>query len=193
MMGLFMSNGKLRVCLAALGAIALAGGGNPAQASLWDATYDPPEFVGTAVFNVPDACLSVPNGLHAGGCGIQVISNVTTAPFAINFAGALPSSDILSYVVIGGQLAGVETGIIGSVNVSATDYWFQFLTSFNNNAVSNVADLYTNCSDNECSTTAQTTRGVTFARQTTPEPGSLGLILGALGAGWWARRRKAAV
>ena len=136
--------------------------------------------------------MSVSNGFHSGGCGIQVISNVTTAPFALNFAAALPSSDILGYVVIGGQLAGVETGIIGPVDVSETDYWFQFLTSFNNNAVSNVANLYTDCSDNECSTTAQTTSGVTFTRQSTPEPGSLGLILGAFGAGWWARRRKSA-
>jgi hypothetical protein len=192
MMGVLMSNGKLRVTLALLGAIALAGGGNAAQASLWDATYDPPEFVGTAVFNVPDACLSVTDGLHTGGCGIQVTSNVTTAPFAINFAATLPSTDVLSYVVVGGQLVGVETGIIGPVDVSETDYWFQFLTSFNNNAVSNVANLYTDCSDNECSTTAQTTSGVTFARQTTPEPGSIGLILGAFGAGWLARRRKAA-
>jgi len=28
---------------------------------------------------------------------------------------------------------------------------------------------------------------------TVPEPGSLGLLLGALGAGWWMRRRKVAV
>jgi hypothetical protein len=189
-----MSNGSLRMYLVALAALALAAGGRPAQAGIWDATYDPLlEFAGTAVLNVPDACLSVPDGLHSGGCGIQVISNVTTAPFALNFAAALPSTNVLSYVVVGGQLAGVETGIIGPVDVSETDYWFQFLTSFNNNAVSNVANLYTDCSDNECSTTAQTTSGVTFARQTTPEPGSLGLILGAFGAGWLARRRKTAV
>jgi hypothetical protein len=186
-----MSNGSLRMYLVALAALALAVGGRPAQAGIWDATYDPLlEFAGTAVLNVPDPCLSVPDGLHSGGCGIQVISNVTTAPFALNFAAALPSSNILSYVVVGGQLVGVETGIIGPVlGPSETEYWFQFLTSFNNTVVSNVANLYTDCSDNECSTTAQTTSGVTFTRQTTPEPGSLGLLLGALGAGWWARRR----
>lgn len=189
-----MSNSLSRIHIVALAAIALAVGGRPAQAGIWDATYDPLlEFAGTAVLNVPDACLAVADGLHSGGCGIQVISNVTTAPFALNFAGALPSADILSYVVVGGQLVGVETGIIGPVLApSETEYWFQFLTSFNNSVVSNVANLYTDCSDDECDTTAQTTSGVTFARQTTPEPGSLGLILGALGAGWWMRRRKTA-
>jgi hypothetical protein len=41
----------------------------------------------------------------------------------------------------------------------------------------------------QCSGVVSTALTVTFT-QTTPEPGSLGLLLGALGAGWWARRRK---
>jgi hypothetical protein len=47
--------------------------------------------------------------------------------------------------------------------------------------------LYENCDNLSCKPVG-TANNVTF----TPEPGSLGLLLGALGAGWLARRRKAA-
>jgi hypothetical protein len=202
---MMMAN-KAKLWLCSLAVVVAAMLGSAVQAKTWVATYDPPAYIGTATFDVPTACLAgVPDGQYNvtdfPGCSpIQIVGNVSTTP-AIDFAAALPSSDVWSYVVIGGQFVGVDTGIIGSVLVSETSYWFQFASTFfaadgpNSPAsVSNVVNLYDNCTLNsdsnlQCGEPLYQATTVTFA---TPEPGSLGLILGALGAGWWVRRRKAA-
>jgi hypothetical protein len=204
-MGVIMSNSKWRVCLAALGAIALAGVGHPAQAAFWDATYDPSAFIGTATFDVPGPCLSgVADGQHLQtdfvGCSpIRILANVSTLP-AVNFAAVLPSSAVTSYEVIGQQFVGVNTGVVGFVVVGSTDYWFQFLSSFNPGDgepfVTNTVNLYNDCplegaTTANCGAPVNQATLVTFTARA-PEPGSLGLILGAIGAGWLARRRKAA-
>jgi hypothetical protein len=196
-----MSNGTLRISLSALAttaALVLAG---PAHAAVWNSDYDPPAFIGTAVFDVPTPCLSgVADGEYLPtdfpGCSpIRVISNVSTTP-AIDFSSVLPSSAITSYDVIGGQFVGVDTGIIGS---AALGFWFQFLSNFQQigdfpPTVTNTVNLYNNCSFDGptlfCGPPVNVATIVSFARA--PEPGSLGLILGALGAGWLARRRKIA-
>ena len=195
-----MLNRILRLSLTALTAtvVALAA---PAYAAVWSSDYDPLEFVGTALFDVPDACLAAANNLYSvgalPGCSvITVLSNVTTMPVVIDFAPVLPSIDVDSYVVIGGQLVGVNTGIIGSVNVGDSNYWFQFAATFTSGSVHNLVNLFNDCESFEGSVScgdpfASTIRGVTFTRVTgVPEPASLALVLGALGAGWLARKRK---
>jgi hypothetical protein len=179
--------------------------GFTAQAGLWSADYDPPAFVGTATFDVPGACLSgVADGLHLQseflGCSpIRVVANVSTNP-VIDFFSVLPSSNVLSYVVIGEQFVGVNTGNIGLVTVGTTDYAFEFLATFNPGnfenippSVTNTVNLYDNC--NFDGPLFCFGKPVLFADTVVfaavPEPGSIGLILGALGAGWLARRRKA--
>ena len=74
--------------------------------------------------------------------------------------------------------------------------WFlQFTFTSEGDSVSNAVKLLScldvdfetgGCDDSGGFTTAATSRDISF----TPEPGTLGLILGALGAAWSARRRK---
>lgn len=202
-----MLNGLLRLLLTALTAtlVVLAA---PAHGAVWDSDYDPPEFVGMAAFNVPDACLAAADNLYSvgalPGCSvITVLSNVTTMPVVIDFASALPSTDVNSYVVIGGQFVGVNTGIIGGVDVGDINYWFQFVATFTPGgiesppSVHNLVNLFSNCEsfgdsgEVSCGAPIATaTQGVTFTR--VPEPASLALMLGALGAGWLTRKRRIA-
>ncbi len=202
-----MLNRILRLSITALTAT-VAALALPAYAAVWNSDYDPPQFVGMAAFNVPDACLAAADNLYSvgalPGCSvITVLSNVTTMPVAIDFAPALPSTDVNSYVVIGGQFVGVNTGIIGGVDVGDVDYWFQFVATFTPGSIEsapsvhNLVNLFSNCESFGDSgrvscgdPVATATQGVTFTR--VPEPASLALILGALGAGWLARKRRIA-
>ena len=130
-------------------------------------------------------------------------------------------TDMMFLGYLNGNLAGVQTGFIGGFSaVDQVDFpglwWLQFVAvphfSSDSNAlanwhedddtltsVSNSVLLFhdcptvtirdqtvANCSSGQLADTAVT---VSFAR--IPEPGSLCLILGGLGAGWFARRRKA--
>ncbi len=208
-----MLNRILRKSFSALAAFAVLTLGNVAHASLWSSDYDPPELVGTGVFEVPTVCLTgkadgqyLPSSTV--GCSISVVSNVTTTP-VINFNSILPSFLVTSYEVIGGKFVGVNTGVIGFVTVSLTDYWFQFSSTFipgsgcntwhsyyaygctpTAPSVTNLVRVFSGCNEQgtNCTTTLSA-REVSFA---VPEPGSIGLILSALGAGWMARRRKVA-
>jgi hypothetical protein len=201
-----MSN-SARLWLGVVAVIALAIAGSPAQAGIWNATYDPPAYIGTGTFDVPDVCLSS-DGDHVQsefvGCAIQIAGNVSTVP-GIDFAPILPLALCSScvYDVIGGALAGINTGVIGSVNVGDVDYWFEFLATFHPGdgpssppSVTNAVNLYTGCVEVElgvfidCSTVNAATT-VAFAK--VPEPDSLALILGALGTGWLVRRRRSAI
>lgn len=192
---------KFRVSLCAFAATAVLVLAGPARAGIWSSDYDPPAFIGSASFDVPTPCLAgVADGEYLPaafpGCApIRVISNVSTTP-AISFASVLPSSAVTSYDVIGGQFVGVDTGIIGS---SALGFWFQFLSNFQQigdfpPTVTNTVNLYNDCSLDGptlfCGSPVNVATIVTF--RPAPEPGSLALIIGALGAGWLARRRKIA-
>jgi len=211
-----MMSKKTRLWLGALAAVAVALLGSPAQGKLWTATYDPDAYVGTGTFDVSDACLAN-DGPHQQGdfalCTIRILGNISTMP-AVDFISILndpfgiPLCNSCEYEVLGGKFAGVNTGIIGSVNLNdIDDYWFEFISSydFGNNenippSVSNTVNLYkNNCGPNSddflvCGDPAFAAPGpngfVTFA--VVPEPGSLALIVGALGAGWIVRRRKTA-
>jgi hypothetical protein len=185
--------------LGTVSALALTLSGGLAHAGIWVATYDPPAYVGTGTFDIPDVCLAS-DGEHLQsdfvGCSIQIMGNVSTTP-AVDFAPILPLALCSSckYDVIGGALAGINTGVIGSVNVDDVDYWFEFLATFHPGdepippSVTNVVNLYNDCGDLSC-TIANAATTVTFAA--VPEPGSLALAVGALGAGWLVRRRRSA-
>jgi hypothetical protein len=203
---MMMAN-KAKLWLCSLAAVAALLLGSPAQAKTWVATYDPPAYVGTGTFEVDDACLAN-DGEYTQffGCTIQITGNVSTSP-GVDFAAILPVNlcASCSFAVIGGKFAGVDTGIIGVLPAPLNVGWeFEFLYT---NAiyegdtlvsVDNIVNLY-HCTkidsyvcDEFPSYSAPSDNGfVRFAA--VPEPGSLGLILGAMGAGWLARRRKAAV
>ncbi len=192
-----MSN-KTQLWLSALAALAFATVGSPAQAGIWSAQYDPPQYIGTGTFDVADICLST-DGVHVQsdivGCAIQIIGNVSTTP-SVDFASILPVAlcPSCTFDVFGGAFVGINTGVIGPLDVGANTFWFEFVATGDASNVNNVVNFYDHCSfDGKyfCGDpTYSATDGVVFSR--VPEPGSLVLMLGALGAGWWVRRRKTA-
>jgi len=143
-------------------------------------------------------------------------TNDTTT--TLNFTGfATDSADMQLVYVLDHQFAGIETGFIGGffdndpTNFGSKQWWVQFVAtpSFNSDhrltSVTNTVKLFYNCplvsvgrSDKkigDCDDIApiDVATDVKFAplAALVPEPGSLSLILGGLGIGWLARRRKA--
>lgn len=152
---------------------------------------------------------------------VNVVSGSNTS--TLNFSGfTTDSSDMLAVAVINGKFAGIDTLPIGGFRAQNTslfpDYYFlefMFVPTFSSGNEDNIeaqgsdnnywnhpylssvqnSVLLFDCrtdyfSTNACSLADTATR-VTFAK--IPEPGSLALIVGGLGVGWWTRRRKATI
>jgi hypothetical protein len=136
--------------------------------------------------------------------------------FGTSAPGALPLStfDILGVYSLNGVLAGIDTDPMGPINGSSTyltdQFWLQFVSGFCQFGCTPVppmqpppgdpAYLFVNSLDNpsfpgtvifgsECRTDPN--GAPVDCVVTTPEPGTLALLFGALGGGWLARRRKA--
>jgi hypothetical protein len=194
--------------LSALAATVLLVLAGPSRAGIWSSDYDPIgsiSFNGRAFFQFDDSCLAV-DGFHsASSChtvflsATAEISDASPATGHLDFAPVLPNSaGVVDIVIFNHALAGVDTSLIGFVfpgpctgDLCGTPWWIQFESGFEDPVF-----LFTGtCPDGPSTCTPGTSpqgvaTHVTFAR--VPEPGSLGLILGALGAGWLARRRKTA-
>ena len=213
-----MSDKRLRIFLSMLAAVAVMTLGNPARAGYYGEGFDPISVLGTVVFHVGADCEST-NGLHtanvAGCTGVAMENNIgsffssvtltdgihtTTLNFNSN-PGKLPDSvDMLDVAISGNLLVGIDTNPIGGFSafdtVNFPGSWFvQFkITDIDLPFIENEVDLFKQICDGECflSLVAVANTDIRFTPIPVPEPGSLGLILGALGAGWLARRRKPA-
>jgi hypothetical protein len=204
---MIMPNGMLRFLLTALTAavVTLAA---PAYAAVWSSDYDPVgeiTFSGRAFFQFDDACLAT-DGFYSGAFCHTVflsatadISDTSPATGHLDFASVLPNTaDVGDIVIVNHALAGVDTGVIGFVfpgtctgDLCSTPWWIQFVSGFEDPVLlftGPCPDGPSTCHPND--TPQGIAPNVTFAR--VPEPGSLALILGAVGAGWLARRRKSA-
>jgi len=189
--------------------------GTAAHGSYYPGQMDPvgngtvPGFTGPVVFSIPDSC--IPDGgtgsevTGSCGCGDASVYSGTVFLYSItpnNPPGVLDQFSFGTSVQEGNfditdvhftdyALDGVDTVLMGpefgSSYYSDDEFWLQFSYDAEN------AYLYFN---SDTSTPNQ--GGVTFGGScgnnpvgcTVPEPGTLGLILGALGGGWLARRRK---
>ena len=111
-------------CAAAAAALGLAGGA--ADAVVYSSTFDPPNFRGTATFDVSQACLSAGSGFQTNGVGectvtwLSATVTVQDAPgLTFDYTAFLPDPDVVSSIwVQGGELAGVISGAIGAVIIS---------------------------------------------------------------------------
>jgi hypothetical protein len=203
-----MSNRTLRMSLSVLAASAVLMLAGPARAGIWSSDYDPIgsiTFSGRAFFQFDDSCLAVDGFYSAAFChtvflsATADISDTSPATGHLNFASVLPNTaNVGDIVIVNHALAGVDTGVIGSVfpgpctgDLCGTPWWIQF-----ESGLEDPVFLFTgSCPDGPSTCTPNISpqgvaTNVTFAR--VPEPGLLALILGALGAGWLARRRKSA-
>jgi hypothetical protein len=227
-----MSSPTLRNSLSALAAAATLALSGAAGAAFYGSDFDPPYFLGGAVFEVSDACLAT-NGEIAANSGSCTPVNMQASPLpfvdlndgthtaTLNFAGfADDFDDMVKLAVIDGKFAGIKTDPIGGFLSTGSfasffpGYFFlrfDYVPTFSGGddldigslalassdstlvSVKNFVELI-NCPINDPSSrlceVRDTSRTSTFAL--IPEPGSLALILGGLGAGWWTRRRKTA-
>ena len=212
----------LRTLTGAALALVLGSISVPATAAVYDVGYDPPDFFGTARFDVADSCLTT-GGFHSNdGVSCTVIwlsANVTfreafpgTRTTSFNYGDLLPDPFVVSNVfVAGGELRGVNSGVIGPEIVSGDPvaifngpWWIQFTFSLPSTFAADASgafglgtvSLFTGtCRGGECSRnpTPSETADVTFIRRSTvPEPGTLSLLLAALGCGWIGKRRRSA-
>lgn len=221
-----MKNLSLRRFMAgAAVAAALGVPGGDADAVVYSSAFDPPNFNGTATFDVSQACLSAGNGFQANGgppagCTVTWLSATVTfqdtPTLTFDYTAFLPDSDAVSQIwVQDGELAGVISGAIGPVIISDNSnplfngpWWIQYAFAPPDDLIAaldgppsggqfglGVVYLYTGtCDGRVCEQNpepAETAQVENFTRVAqVPEPGTLGLVLGAVGGAWLARRRR---
>jgi len=200
-----MARKGLRGCIVALATAVAAILAGPASAVHYSSGYDPTVFSGTGLFQFDDACLASDGVFSGASAHATLLSNVTdiTSPGTghLNFAPVLPNSvDIVDIVIVGGTLVAVDTNLIGPVFAApCTDgacgvpWWVEWVSNVDFPSVDPQVELFTGGCFEGCSpdsTPSGTAMTVTFTRVSVPEPGTLGLLIGAIGAGWFVRRRK---
>jgi hypothetical protein len=209
--GIAMSRRLHRLFVAAIASPLLALG-CLANAAFYSSNFDPPgplSFAGTALFQIDDACLGAGNdGFHtAASCNLALLSATLSMTDTnsldtgnLNFAPVLPNTaDLIDLLISGGELAGVNSDLIGFVfaapctgTLCGVPWWIQWGTT----PVDPVF-LYTgNCDGPACFPNdgfSGVAENVSFTRvNLAPEPGTMGLLIAALGVGWLVRRRSAA-
>jgi hypothetical protein len=190
----------------------------PANAVVYSSGFDPLSFSGTGFFQFDNHCETDNGGsgiYTQAECNVLFLSAtvdmVETAPPGTGQLTFGPSTNIFDIIISGGLLVGVDSGLFGPSFISTcsgslcsnTDPWW---IQWESDLLTDPVNLFTGfcsfegetqfCSPNQ--TPAAIAFNVTFTRQSdgdgngAPEPGTLALILGGVGAAWWARRRKAA-
>jgi len=213
-----MANKFLRTLICAWIAAGAGATATLAGAAAVTTGWDPVTSKGTALLTVGDICLTYTgflkvNGFEdsSNGCTVSLVSAtvtlVDTDPAETATFTLGPSSAIWGIDVVGGAVVGLDTfqigpGVVGGDSALTGNWWIQWWDGVNSLEdgvgllVNTVSLEHATCGDTPvlngtpCSGVVSTAKTVTFT--TTPEPGSVGLLLGALGAGWLARRRKGA-
>jgi PEP-CTERM motif len=112
-----------------------------AGAVVYSSVFDPPNFSGTATFDVSQACLDIGTGFATpgiGGCTVTWLTATvafTDAPgLTFDYTALLPDSGVVSSIWIDdGDLAGVISGALGPVVISGSSnalfngpWWIQY-------------------------------------------------------------------
>jgi hypothetical protein len=205
-----MKYGPMFLCAAATAACLHFA--NTAQAGLvYHGDFDPPLYVGTVFVDVDPGCVLGTGwkDVVATSCGpvniLSLVVNSAPPGDQLVFAPAALVGKVTGLYWVGGVLTAIDTVLIGPQQSGPTpggyfdlfgpsnDFAIQFLSNHANPEPRPIANLF-NCTDG-CGPNQLLPVGKDPARQQAfvqvPEPASLGLVLGALGAGWLARRRKA--
>jgi hypothetical protein len=190
-----MSGRTLRLSLCTFAAVAVLILATPARPAFYSPDFDP-EFDGSALFQIGDACLLNSDGTYAatGSCSVDMIfADMFDTSFPlVHYTSGLQTAIAFEVVIVGNELTQFSTS-----DPTLSSCVGEFCT---------FADLefFTGCGfffDESCLPLATLTfdstvlsDGYTLIRQPepAPEPGTLALILGGAGIAWWARRRKAA-
>jgi hypothetical protein len=213
-----MTSKALRTVLFALAAGLLLS--TPASATRWVGTFDPISVFGTGTFQWNDDLNCNTPGRHFATdddppCDPLIIALTATitddnntpsdtsddSHAFLDFASIL-SKPLDSYDLNGGsQLVGVTTEIFGHVFPTSVDgpngssldgpWWFQWISDHNEDPVN---FFLGSCFEDECgfNPDVPTVQSTDIVFTQVPEPATLGLLLGGVGAAWFARRRKRA-
>jgi hypothetical protein len=210
-----LRSNRITLCaLAATAALALAA---PAQAKLVGSAFDPPLFDGIGTFLLPDipACLGLGGGFQSVNGGSDACTGVILLSAAVNASDSggtahlslpppTPDAMAVSGIVIDTEapqlVVGVNTGMIPIFADACTgdlcdfQWWIQWDSGlpggeFLSNSVSLFAQYCPEGCFGDVFRFGDPAVDVKFFL--TPEPGSLALLVGALGAVWMVRRRRA--
>lgn len=190
-----MSRKSLQLVMGAALAVTFGVFGTAAQATFYTGIFDPPDpdghFVGDFELFVHDGCnsescdidlvsLHITTGDMLGGHDMFTATHTNIAPSGASFDGGLnfTSSEILlNGVTPPSLLRGATVNAVCGPELmfnAGTDDDFVATVSYN------------------CIGSPPVTDTATYTAVAVPEPGTLALILGGVGAGWLARRRKSA-
>jgi hypothetical protein len=167
----------------------------PARAAFYIPGFDP-EFDGSALFQIGNDCLLNSDGTYAatGACSIDMIfADMFDTNFPlVHYTSGLQTGIAFEVVIAGNELTQFSTSdpiLESCVGEFCTFADLQFFTGCGFIIGESCEPLATLAFD---STVLRD--GYRLIRQPdgAPEPGTLGLIFGAVGAAWLARRRKAA-
>jgi hypothetical protein len=203
-----MSTRILRNSLATLVTAAALTLGGLANAAFFSSHFDPPgsvSFLGNGLFQLDDACLLVDGTYSAAACNLTLLSatldltdTVSGDTGHLDFAALMPdTADMINLTISGNELVGVNTSEIGwafpspcTGTLCGDPWWIEWGTSTSSDPVF----LFTGSCDGDACFADEfplaTAFHVTFTR--VPEPGTLVLLVTALGIGGLARRRAAA-
>src|SRR5205823_1779045 len=104
-------------------AVTFAALATTAQAVFVSGDFDPPDLSGSHTFNFADACLhsgTYTTAVNNDGPCTGSLTRLTVLldhSFPLNFSSFLPFFGITSILVVDGQLAGVDTNLIGPATV----------------------------------------------------------------------------
>lgn len=183
-----MFKNTMRMIMCAGVAAVLGAAGNPARAAHVSPIFDP-EFDGVVVFNIDDACLLNADGTYdsTGVCTLDLLSasvfdtTDTETIYSSGFQGNVGSQ----IVILNHEVFAIET-VEDDFPLSCGELCggdLSFFTSCDGTCGPGGAEL--------TGTTIQGTLSDGYRLVTTvPEPGTLGLLFGGIGAAWLARRRK---
>jgi hypothetical protein len=213
-LGMSMSRRTLRMFLGALATAAVAIFAVPANAVVYGSGFDPLSFSGTGFFQFDNHCETDNGGFGTYSqalCNVIFLSAsvdmVETAPSGTGHLNFGPSTNIVDIIINGGLLVGVDSRLFGPAftGTSCTGslcngapWWIEWQHNSPPTTLPlNEVLLFTGTCDGPCfpaTLPSGVAPIVTFTRQSdgVPEPGTLGLILGGVGAAWLARRRRAA-
>jgi hypothetical protein len=169
-------------CLADGINVTIAGGGSCGNASVYSANID--------LYSLSPSDPPTP-GIILGTFSLGT-SNPQSLP--------LSTFDIFDVLALGGQPEEIETGFMGSVPgtgaYSSNQFWLEFFLFSDGIGFVDPAVIFMDSLNNE-SNLGMVTFGPACREVggvpvncVVPEPGVLSLVLGALGGGWLARRRK---
>jgi len=178
----------------------------PADAAPYRGTFDPFDFSGDYVINVDPLCLAQSDGWYANVAGICAATLLSaTAEVTgdyngtVEFASSISSNPpLFGLYVVGNKIDSFDTGLLHDISANpepSPEFWIKFgsgqCTTFGVcYGDPNGVFLFTGVEVPDPDPVSRAVYLGPAVDLAVPEPGTLSLVLGALGGGWLARRRR---